>query len=70
VKSIVAIARCLDKRTIAEGVQDADTLGVLKAIGADYAQGFHFGAPKRLSPPTAFERQLRASRAAAAAPAA
>ncbi len=63
VKSIVGIARCLDKRTIAEGVQDADTLGVLKAIGADYAQGFHFGAPKRLSPPTAFERQLRAARA-------
>jgi diguanylate cyclase (GGDEF)-like protein len=63
VKSIVGIARCLDKRTIAEGVQDADTLGVLKAIGVDYAQGFHFGAPKRLSPPTAFERQLRAARA-------
>jgi len=66
VKSIVGIARCLDKRTIAEGVQDADTLGVLKAIGADYAQGFHFGAPKRLSPPTAFERRLRAARTAAA----
>ena len=66
VKSIVGIARCLDKRTIAEGVQDGETLGVLKAIGADYAQGFHFGAPKRLSPPTAFERQLRAARAAAA----
>jgi diguanylate cyclase (GGDEF)-like protein len=64
VKSIVSIARCLDKRTIAEGVQDAETLGVLKAIGADYAQGFHFGAPKRLSPPTAFERRLRAARAA------
>jgi EAL domain-containing protein (putative c-di-GMP-specific phosphodiesterase class I) len=63
VKSIVGIARCLDKRTIAEGVQDADTLGVLRAIGVDYAQGFHFGAPKRLSPPTAFERQLRAARA-------
>ena len=59
VKSIVGIARCLDKRTIAEGVQDAETLGVLKAIGADYAQGFHFGAPKRLSPPTTFERKLR-----------
>jgi EAL domain-containing protein (putative c-di-GMP-specific phosphodiesterase class I) len=66
VKSIVGIARCLDKRTIAEGVQDADTLGVLKAIGCDYAQGFHFGAPKRLSPPTAFERRLRAARAPAA----
>jgi diguanylate cyclase (GGDEF)-like protein len=67
VKSIVAIARCLDKRTIAEGVQDGDTLGVLKQIGVDYAQGFHFGAPKRLSPPTAFERQLRAARAVQAA---
>ncbi len=67
VKSIVGIARCLDKRTIAEGVQDAATLGVLKAIGVDYAQGFHFGAPKRLSPPTAFERQLRAARAVQAA---
>jgi EAL domain-containing protein (putative c-di-GMP-specific phosphodiesterase class I) len=36
---------------------------IRSAIGADYAQGFHFGAPKRLSPPTAFERQRRAARA-------
>jgi diguanylate cyclase (GGDEF)-like protein/PAS domain S-box-containing protein len=51
VKSIVDIAHSLDKKTIAEGVEDAATLTALKHRGVDLAQGFYLGRPKRLSPP-------------------
>jgi len=51
VKSIVDIAHSLDKKTIAEGVEDAATLTALKDRGVDYAQGFYLGRPKRLSSP-------------------
>ena len=62
VKSIIHVAHSLNKLTIAEGIEDAETLKALKAMGADCAQGFHLGEPKRLSPWTAFERGLRASK--------
>jgi diguanylate cyclase (GGDEF)-like protein/PAS domain S-box-containing protein len=52
VKSIVDIAHSLDKKTIAEGVEDAATLTALKDRGVDFAQGFYLGRPKRLSPPS------------------
>jgi EAL domain-containing protein (putative c-di-GMP-specific phosphodiesterase class I) len=42
----------VDKKTIAEGVEDAATLTALKDRGVDFAQGFHLGRPKRLSPPS------------------
>jgi diguanylate cyclase (GGDEF)-like protein/PAS domain S-box-containing protein len=51
VKSIVDIAHSLDKKTIAEGVEDAATLSALRDHGVDFAQGFYLGRPKRLSPP-------------------
>jgi diguanylate cyclase (GGDEF)-like protein/PAS domain S-box-containing protein len=51
VKSIVDIAHSLDKKTIAEGVEDAATLTALKHHGVDLAQGFYLGRPKHLSPP-------------------
>jgi diguanylate cyclase (GGDEF)-like protein/PAS domain S-box-containing protein len=51
VKSIVDIAQSLDKKTIAEGVEDAATLAALKHSGVDFAQGFYLGRPKRLSSP-------------------
>jgi diguanylate cyclase (GGDEF)-like protein/PAS domain S-box-containing protein len=50
VKSIVDVARSLDKRTIAEGVEDAATLRALKDRGVDFAQGFYLGRPEPLSP--------------------
>jgi diguanylate cyclase (GGDEF)-like protein/PAS domain S-box-containing protein len=50
VESIVSIARSLDKKTIAEGVEDAATLKALKHRGVDFAQGFYLGRPKRLLP--------------------
>jgi diguanylate cyclase (GGDEF)-like protein len=49
VRSIVDIARSLDKKTIAEGVEDAATLTALKHRGVDFAQGFYLGRPEPLS---------------------
>jgi diguanylate cyclase (GGDEF)-like protein len=45
VQSVVAIARGLGKRTIAEYVDDEATLELLRAYGVDHAQGFHVGRP-------------------------
>ena len=60
VESIVDIAHSLDKKTIAEGVEDAATLRALKDRGVDFAQGFYLGRPKRLSPPSMSSSQERA----------
>jgi EAL domain-containing protein (putative c-di-GMP-specific phosphodiesterase class I) len=59
VKSIVDIAHSLDKKTIAEGVEDAATLRALKDRGVDFAQGFYLGRPKRFSPPSVSNSQKR-----------
>ena len=45
VQSIVGVARQFGLQTIAEGVEDEATLELLKAAGADYAQGFLLGRP-------------------------
>jgi EAL domain-containing protein (putative c-di-GMP-specific phosphodiesterase class I) len=31
--------------TVAEGIEDAATLALVKELGVDYAQGFHIGRP-------------------------
>ena len=49
VDSIVGMARGLGKQTIAECVEDADTLEDLRAAGVDFAQGFHVGRPAPLA---------------------
>jgi PAS domain S-box-containing protein len=56
VRSIVAIAHELHQETIAEGVEDHDTLRLLRRYGVDYAQGYYIGKPQPLqlqSPATA-----------------
>jgi EAL domain-containing protein (putative c-di-GMP-specific phosphodiesterase class I) len=45
VRSIVALARGLGRRTIAEHVGDEATLRLLAEYGVDYAQGYHIGTP-------------------------
>jgi diguanylate cyclase (GGDEF)-like protein len=45
VKAIVEIARGLGKTTIAEFVEDEDTMRMLRDYGVDMAQGFHLGRP-------------------------
>jgi len=48
VKHIHQIAKEFGKETIAEYVEDEETLAILKEIGVDYAQGFHLGRPHQL----------------------
>ncbi len=38
------------KLTVAEPVQDAETVSILKDLGVDLAQGYHFGAPVAREP--------------------
>jgi len=45
VKAIVDVARGLRKITVAECVEDASTLEVLRAFGVDCAQGYHLEPP-------------------------
>ena len=45
VKSIVTLAKELNVKTIAEFVEDAETLDAVSALGIDYAQGYHIRRP-------------------------
>jgi PAS domain S-box-containing protein len=45
VKASVGLARDFGYETIAEGVEDAETLALLTDYGVDFAQGFHLGRP-------------------------
>lgn len=46
VEAIVALARNLGMRSIAEWVEDAETLRALKEIGVDYVQGYVIAKPQ------------------------
>jgi diguanylate cyclase (GGDEF)-like protein/PAS domain S-box-containing protein len=48
VKAIVQVAEGLGMQTIAEAVENQQTLDLLNEYGVDYAQGFHIGRPKPL----------------------
>lgn len=45
VKTIIAIAKQLDLKVIAEGVEGFEEWHFLKEIGCDYAQGYYFSHP-------------------------
>lgn len=45
VKAIAGLAKDFGYKTIAEGVEDAETLDLLIEYGVDFAQGFHLGRP-------------------------
>jgi diguanylate cyclase (GGDEF)-like protein len=47
VEAIIALAHNLGMRSIAEWVEDVDTLRALKEIGVDYVQGFAIAKPQR-----------------------
>jgi hypothetical protein len=53
VRSIIHLARGLDKKTIAEGVESEPVLALLRSFGVDYAQGFHLGRPEPVAAVTA-----------------
>ncbi len=50
VEAIVRLARGFGLRTVAEGVEDARTLELVRMLGVDQAQGFHLGRPAPLEP--------------------
>ena len=45
VQSINQVAHALGKQTIAEFVEDAASLELLRTYGVDYAQGYYLGRP-------------------------
>lgn len=45
VRAIIQLAKALDLKTIAEGVEDEPTATLLKSMGADYLQGYHYAKP-------------------------
>ena len=42
VRAIIEMAHCLDLQTVAEGVEDVETLDRLHAFGCEIGQGFHW----------------------------
>ncbi len=48
VRANVALAQGLGKLTVAEFVEDAETLHLLTELGVDYAQGYYIGRPEPL----------------------
>ena len=44
-RAIIAMARSLNMRTVAEGVETAEQLEFLGALGCDVMQGYHIGRP-------------------------
>lgn len=53
IKSIVAIAHSLGQRTIAEGIENEQTLNLMRDLAVDFAQGYHLGRPTPLAAPPA-----------------
>jgi diguanylate cyclase (GGDEF)-like protein len=58
IAAVLTLAHNLRKTVIAEGVEDAASLHVLKDLGCDYAQGFHLGVPQ---PPDQLAARLTAN---------
>lgn len=46
IQSIVSVASALGLKTVAEGVEDAQTARLLAELGVDRLQGFYFGRPQ------------------------
>ncbi len=46
VKALAEVAQGLGKQTVAEFVEDAETLDMLRMLGVDFAQGYHVGRPR------------------------
>ena len=45
VRTVVALGQGMNVRTVAEGVEDAETAEALLKLGCDRAQGYHFARP-------------------------
>lgn len=61
VRAVCGMARAMNLKVIAEGVENASQFGYLRDLGCDYVQGFHFYRPL---PPDEFVSLLHESSAA------
>ena len=48
VEAIIKVGHVMQIKTIAEWVEDEETLQLLKSMGVDFVQGFHLGKPERI----------------------
>lgn len=48
VEAVVALARGFGLKTVAEGVEDAETSELLHRLGVDFAQGYYIARPAPL----------------------
>jgi diguanylate cyclase len=58
VASTIGLAHALGQTVVAEGIEDAPTLALLRDLGCDHAQGFYLGRPQ---PFAVFEKEYDAS---------
>jgi EAL domain-containing protein (putative c-di-GMP-specific phosphodiesterase class I) len=63
IKSIVAIAHSLGQRTIAEGIENEQTLNLMRDLAVDFAQGSAAPPPGRAASTTTGHRSRRSSTA-------
>ena len=49
VRSIIDIAHNFDLHTVAEGVEDLNTMSLLESMGCDVIQGYHTCRPMPIS---------------------
>lgn len=61
VASTIQLAHALGQTVVAEGIEDAPTLALLRDLGCDHAQGYYLGKPEAFA---GFERHYDASRMA------
>jgi len=45
VQALVQFAKAFGQETVAEGIENSETLALVRAFDIDYAQGFHIGEP-------------------------
>ena len=45
VQALVQFAKAFGQETVAEGIENSETLALVRAFEVDYAQGFHIGKP-------------------------
>ena len=45
VRMIIELARALDLKVVAEGIETADQLDALRELGCELGQGFYYGLP-------------------------
>jgi EAL domain-containing protein (putative c-di-GMP-specific phosphodiesterase class I) len=48
VEAVVVLAHAFGLKTVGEGVEDVQTLGLLRELGVDFAQGYHIAMPRPL----------------------